>query len=179
MKSILLTLSIVFLSSAALIAQPLSLNPDSKMWIDGTSTVHDWTIDVERVTGTMFVKGQVVDSLRFIVPVNSMKSGKSGMDDKVFEALKSKSHPTISIFAKNVTFTEGYGTASADVTIAGVKRTVPVTVVRTTQGNVTSYTGKVDLKMTDFRVAPPTAMFGAIKAGDAITLRFDLKSNVR
>lgn len=179
MKSLLLTLSLVFFSSSALFAQSVSLNPDSRMWVDGTSTVHDWTLDVEKVNGTMFLKGDVVDSLRFIVPVSSMKSGKSGMDDKVFEALKHKSYPTISIFAKNVTFKEGYGSASAEVTIAGVKRTVPVTVVRTTQGNVASYTGKVDLKMTDFRVSPPTAMFGAIKAGDAITLRFDLKSNVR
>lgn len=179
MKTLILTLFLVILSSAALIAQPISLNPDSRMWVDGTSTVHDWTIDVENVNGRLFLKGEVVDSLRFTVPVNSMKSGKSGMDDKVFEALKSKSHPTITIFAKNVTFTEGYGSASAEVTIAGVKRTVPVSVVRTTQGNVVSYTGKVDLKMTDFRVTPPTAMFGAIKAGDAITLRFDLKSNVR
>ncbi len=179
MKSLLLILSLVFFSSNAIIAQSVSLNPDSRMWVDGTSTVHDWTLDVEKVNGRLFLKGEVVDSLRFVVPVSSMKSGKGGMDDKVFEALKHKSHPTITIFAKNVTFTEGYGSASADVTIAGVKRTVPVSVVRTTQGNVVSYTGKVDLKMSDFRVSPPTAMFGAIKAGNEITLRFDLKSNVR
>lgn len=30
------------------------------------------------------------------------------------------------------------------------------------------------LRMTDFRITPPTALFGAIKARDELTVRFDL-----
>jgi polyisoprenoid-binding protein YceI len=149
------------------------------MWVDGTSTVHDWTVNVERVTGTLFQNGAKIDSVKITVPVNSMKSGKSGMDDKVYEALKSNRFANISIFGTNIDLSSGSAVVQASVTIAGATKTVPVTVKRTVAGSVATYTGSVNLKMTDFRVSPPTAMLGAIKAGDAITLRFDLKTNVR
>jgi Flp pilus assembly protein TadG len=108
-----------------------------------------------------------------------MKSGKSGMDDKVYEALKSTRFPNISIVGRNIDLSSGSAVVQASVTIAGTTKTVPVTVKRAVAGTVASFTGTVNLKMTDFKVAPPTAMMGAIKAGDAITLRFDLKTNVR
>jgi polyisoprenoid-binding protein YceI len=179
MKSLLLAFAIFMASTSVMVAQALPFAPTSKMWVDGTSTVHDWTVNVERVAGTLYQNGSNVDSVRITIPVSSMKSGKSGMDDKVYEALKSTRFPNISILGKNIDLSSGSAVVQASVTIAGTTKTVPVTVKRAVAGNVASYTGTVNLKMTDFRVAPPTAMLGAIKAGDAITLRFDLKTNVR
>lgn len=179
MKSLLLAFVFLFTASSALQAQALPFAPTSKMWVDGTSTVHDWTVNVERVTGTLFQNGSKIDSVKITVPVSSMKSGKSGMDDKVYEALKSNRHPNITISGHNIDLSKGSAVVQANVTIAGTTKTVPVTVTRAVAGSVASYTGSVNLKMTDFNVAPPTAMLGAIKAGDAIKLRFDLKTNVR
>ncbi len=178
MKSLLLVFALVLTATSYLQAQALPFAATSKMFVDGTSTVHDWTVNVERVTGTLFQNGSKVDSVRITVPVSSMKSGKSGMDDKVYEALKSSRFPNITIHARNIDLSSGSAVTQASVTIAGTTKVVPVTVKRVVAGNVASYTGSVNLKMTDFRVAPPTAMLGAIKAGDAITLRFDLKTNV-
>ena len=42
-----------------------------------------------------------------------------------------------------------------------------------TQGKV-QFTGSYTLKMTDFSVKPPTAMFGTIKTGDEITVKFNV-----
>jgi polyisoprenoid-binding protein YceI len=179
MKSLFLAFALLLTSSSVMFAQALPFASTSKMWVDGTSTVHDWTVDVERVSGTLFQNGSKVDSVRITVPVSSMKSGKGGMDDKVYEALKSSRFPNISIIGKNIDLSSGSAVVQASVTIAGATKTVPVTVKRTVAGSVATYTGSVNLKMTDFRVSPPTAMLGAIKAGDAITLRFDLKTNVR
>jgi polyisoprenoid-binding protein YceI len=179
MKSVFLAFALLLVSTSVSQAQALPFASTSKMWVDGTSTVHDWTVDVERVSGTLFQNGTKIDSVKITVPVNSMKSGKSGMDDKVYEALKSSRFPNISIIGKNIDLSSGSAVVQASVTIAGATKTVPVTVKRTVAGSVATYTGSVNLKMTDFRVSPPTAMLGAIKAGDAITLRFDLKTNVR
>jgi polyisoprenoid-binding protein YceI len=179
MKSLFLAFALLLVSTSVSQAQALPFASTSKMWVDGTSTVHDWTVDVERVSGTLFQNGTKIDSVKITVPVNSMKSGKSGMDDKVYEALKSSRFPNISIIGKNIDLSSGSAVVQASVTIAGATKTVPVTVKRTVAGSVATYTGSVNLKMTDFRVSPPTAMLGAIKAGDAITLRFDLKTNVR
>lgn len=179
MKSLLLAFALLLTSSTALHAQALPFATTSKMWVDGTSTVHDWTVDVERVTGTLYQNGNKVDSVKITVPVSSMKSGKGGMDDKIYEALKSSRFPTISIIGRTIDLSSGTAVVQASVTLAGTTKTVPVIVKRVVDGSVASYTGTVNLKMTDFRVSPPTAMFGAIRAGDAITLRFDLKTNVR
>jgi polyisoprenoid-binding protein YceI len=179
MKSFLLAFALLLTTTSVISAQALSFASTSKMWVDGTSTVHDWTVNVERVTGTLYQNGSKVDSVRITVPVSSMKSGKSGMDDKVYEALKSTRFPNISISGKNIDLSSGTAVVQASVTIAGTTKVVPVTVKRAVAGSLASYTGTVNLKMTDFKVAPPTAMMGAIKAGDAITLRFDLKTNVR
>jgi len=179
MKSLLLAFALLLTSSSVMFAQALPFAPTSKMWVDGTSTVHDWTVNVERVTGTLYQNGSKVDSVRITVPVSSMKSGKGGMDDKVYEALKSTRFPNITITGKSIDLSSGTAVVQASVTIAGTTKVVPVTVKRAVAGSIATYTGTVNLKMTDFRVAPPTAMMGAIKAGDAITLRFDLKTNVR
>lgn len=179
MKSLFLAFALLLVSTSVSQAQALPFASTSKMWVDGTSTVHDWTVNVERVTGNLYQNGTKIDSVRITVPVSSMKSGKGGMDDKVYEALKSTRFPNITIVGRNIDLSSGTAVVQASVTIAGATKVVPVTVKRAVAGSVATYTGSVNLKMTDFRVSPPTAMMGAIKAGDAITLRFDLKTNVR
>lgn len=179
MKSLFLAFALLLVSTSVSQAQTLPFASTSKMWVDGTSTVHDWTVNVERVTGNLYQNGSKIDSVRITVPVSSMKSGKGGMDDKVYEALKSTRFPNITIVGRNIDLSSGTAVVQASVTIAGATKVVPVTVKRAVAGSVATYTGSVNLKMTDFRVSPPTAMMGAIKAGDAITLRFDLKTNVR
>lgn len=175
MRTLLSFFAITLLAAAAAIAQPFT--SASRMFVDGTSTIHDWTIETQRVDGRVYAKGAVVDSVSFTVAAQSLKSGKGGMDDKVYEALQANRHPNIRVKAGRVDLSSGTGTVQATVTIAGTTKTLPVTVRRAVSGNTVSYTGQIAFKMTDFRVSPPTAMMGAIKAGDAITLRFDLKTN--
>jgi hypothetical protein len=38
---------------------------------------------------------------------------------------------------------------------------------------------ELPLKMTDFGVTPPTALFGAVRAHDALEVRFDLTLEVQ
>lgn len=175
MKRVPSFLAIAILTVSTVIAQPFT--SASRMWVDGTSTIHDWTIETQRVDGRIQAKGAVVDSVSMNIGVRSFKSGKSGMDDKVYEALQAARHANIHVRTGRVDLTSGSGTVQATVTIAGTTKTLPVTVTRTVSGATASYTGQIAFKMSDFKVSPPTAMLGAIKAGDAITLRFDLKSN--
>ncbi len=178
MKRLLFLL--LLLVPALVVAQStrLAFQPASKMWVDGTSTLHDWTVEVQKVEGALFASGASIDSVRFQVPVNSLKSGKGGMDSKMYEALKAERHPIITVSAGAVSLNaQGVGTANARVTIGGFTKTMPVQVTARTAGAQTSYTGAITFKMTDFRLSPPTAMMGTIKAGDTVTLRFDLKTN--
>src|SRR5690554_7280057 len=63
---------------------------------------------------------------------------------------------------------------SSDLTLAGVTRQIQmdVNVEETSEG--IRYTGSVPLKMSDFEIRPPTAMFGALRTGDEVTVGFDV-----
>ena len=81
--------------------------PGSKVKIDGTSTVHDWTVEGGIIGGVLeldskFVAdpakaqpGKVPAKGESTIPVRSIKSGKKSMDDIMHAAMKQAQHPQI------------------------------------------------------------------------------------
>jgi hypothetical protein len=45
---------------------------------------------------------------------------------------------------------------------------------KTLPGGDLQFTGSHSLKMTDYKMKPPTAMMGTIKVGDEVTVKFNL-----
>ncbi|MEH0154645.1 YceI family protein [Limibacter armeniacum] len=148
----------------------------TKASVLGTSTLHDWECVSEKfdikATGSM-ESGQVktVESLTATIPVKSLKSGKSGMDDNTYKALKESKNPNI-IFelTSPVEVSNGQAEISGNLTIAG--KTQPVKISSKVNGN--TFAGSFVTKMTEFGVDPPKAMMGTIKTGDDITLQFEV-----
>ncbi len=180
MKQLILILLVFTLPFAQ--AQNFKLNPAStELTVDGTSSIHDWTINAEQFTGTaeIVLEGKDIGdikSLTFSVPVKSLKSGKSAMDDNTYEALKAKSHPNISYKLNEIVSKTQSGNSTimdtkGNLTIAGVTKTINMKVTTDVSSNVV-FDGKVTFKMTDFKIDPPTAVFGTIKTGDEITINF-------
>ena len=177
----LLTMTAVAGPAAAQALEPM---PGSMMWVDGTSTLHDWTVDVTTVKGRVAGDGETVESVQLEIPVLSMQSGKGGMDDKMYDALKVKRHPVIRVEGGGIRFSQPETTDSAalfadaevDVTITGTTRTMPVRIWRDVVDGELSYTGQVTFRMSEFGVDPPQALMGTVRAGDEITLRFDVRT---
>jgi polyisoprenoid-binding protein YceI len=152
--------------------------------IEGTSNIHDWTADVEKVKGTFKIKvedGKIVDieNLSLKVDAKSLKGSKGSiMDSKISEALDTKKHPEISFDLRKVNSISGNPSAfsintTGQLKISGI--TKPVTLNATGKvvaGGDIEFTGSTKIKMTDFNVAPPRAMFGALTTGDEVTLNF-------
>ena len=78
--------------------------PGSKVKLDGTSTVHDWTVESQIIKGTMEVPADFAKDpaaaakntkVEVTIPVRSLKSGKSAMNTIMWEAMKMKEHPNI------------------------------------------------------------------------------------
>ena len=102
------------------------------------------------------------------------------MDKKTFTALKHETFPKITFELTGINdlqLKDGQYTISAvgDLTIAGTTQSVDLLV----GGNVypdgsLQFYGTYDMLMTTFNISPPTAMFGSLKTGDAISLKFDL-----
>lgn len=158
----------------------------SAMTIDGTSNLHDWTSSVTGVKGqgTFVVDGTVltgISSMEISIPVTSIKSSKGSiMDNKTYSALKSKEYSLISFQLVRVDgiekTTSGYKVkTTGNITVAGVKKSIPLTVDgKLLSDGSLNFKGSKALKMTDFKVDPPTAMMGAMTVGNDVTINFDV-----
>lgn len=187
MKKLVLILFIISVIAPRIVAQKYVLsNNDSKLEVLGTSTLHDWEEVAQEMTGDAVIgldNDQLdIESLKFKVPVKSLKSDHSGMDKNTYEALKSNKHPNIYYELTDVKSAQKNGQeyllkTSGNLTIAGVTKNIEMTVSSTPVGNTISFSGKTTFKMTDFNVDPPTALLGTVKTGDEITIQFNVKYN--
>lgn len=171
----------------------VKLLPESTMMVEGTSTLHDWEVDVETINlnaefaDAVFASespssADFVESLKITIPVKSLESGKGGMNNKMYDAFDAKKNPNIEYEFTSAKLEQGSTTAGSftlvttgKLTMAGTTRTVSFPVEGTVSGqNQVNFTGSYTMKMTDFEMDPPSAVFGTIKSGDEVTISFDL-----
>lgn len=161
---------------------------ESKLVVDGTSNVHDWTIEAKAMSGKASVALEsgdlkVIKSLDFSVEVEQLKSGKSGMDKNTFKALKSTSHKNITFklvkVVKITTISDNNYTVETqgDLTIAGVTKRINQSFTAKLIGKKMVFTGKQKIDMTLYGVEPPKALMGTIKTGKDVTVDFKVTYN--
>ena len=166
----------------ALQAQVLKINPKSfTMTILGTTNVHDFKSKVTLAKGEAVVNAnKELQSLVVEIPVRSIKSGEKLMDTKTYETFDVDNNPNITfkLIEVNTMHVDGNQVSVAltgNLTMAGVTRKISIkSNGSATKAGVYEFTGSVALKMTDFKMSPPTAMMGLMKVGDAITLKYDV-----
>ena len=163
----------------------------STMQVEGTSTLHDWTSDVEEFSSYIkfnaaALEGDTltnpVESLSLTIPVESIESGKGGMNRRTYKALKSDDFPNIMFQMSNAELVNADSALTSmelnvegNLTIAGSTKsiTLPVTGMKQEDGSF-KFTGEYVINMKDYDVDPPSAMFGTIKAGEVVTIPFEI-----
>lgn len=180
-----LSLSGVFFANA----QEFKVNlAESKLVVDGTSNLHDWTIDAKSMGGkaTFSIESgdlQEIKNLDFVVEAEKLVSGKSGMDKNTFKALKTSVNKKI-IFklikvnkitaqTKNVYLLETQG----DLTVAGATKRINQSFTIRLLGKKIIFYGKQKIDMTLYGVEPPTALMGTIKTGKDVVVDFKVTFN--
>lgn len=187
MKKILILAAMVLLAIGVK-AQNVYAVKSSKVTIAGTSSMHDWESNVGKTTiaGLLNVENGVVaksGDFEVKISVKSIKSPKGKiMDNKTYDALKAEEHPNIRFTLANLTYKStndhsGQITATGNLTVAGVSRNETLTMTCTQAGNELTIKGSKKLKMTDFKISPPTALLGAMKTGDEVTIHFEVVMN--
>lgn len=171
--------------------------------IEGTSTVHDWQVEGHLIGGSAgFGQGfptqpgapaatdPVEAKVSVFIPVRSLKSvEKNGrpysdpMDEIMYGKLLEPTHKRITYTLTTLTLKEpSRGVADpyryeavGNLCVAGVTNviTMPVAVLPDADGRI-QFAGSVKMKMTDFKIEPPSPSLGgvSIKTGDDVTLRF-------
>jgi hypothetical protein len=171
---------------------------ESRVELLGTSNLHDWTMDgtviegyvdvnetcrlnprVQELSGLEGVMASVKTHVE--IPVSSLKSGHGGMDRNAYKALNSEQYPRIVYNLDRISLrtqprppqmTATFDTVGR-LSVAGATRTIPMTVTaEPLDDKQFQVSGEITIKMTDFRVRPPTALFGALRTGDVLTIRF-------
>ncbi len=189
MKYLVFIICILYTIPAA--AQHYELLSSSAITVDGTSTLHDWTVTAEKHSGSItlatkkngndMLKKGTITIMSLIIPVHSMKSEKGEtMNNKMHRALKMEDFPNITYtLNKPIKFSQFSDTpqtvySSGLLSIAGVKKTIQSKVVVTYSKGILNIVGKFPFKLSDFDIEPPSAMFGQIETGDDVTVSFRL-----
>ena len=178
--------AVVFLFSTGLQAQEeYQLDKNNfTLKIEGTSNAHDWDMKAEDVSGELSAKVQnsLIENFNdadIQISVEKLESGKRIMNNKTYEALESEDHPKIKFQLKSVEdlYSAGSsfsGKAKGVLTIAGNSKTVSIPFSGKVNGNDQfSVSGDYSLKMTEYDIDPPKAMFGSLKTGDEVTIKYD------
>lgn len=185
MRNIILTLTatiICLLVYTQTVGQTLLKVKPSKMTVSGSSTIHEWESDITKAE----FKGDVkienmqlkeIKSFEVKFPVTSIKSTKGKtMDNKTYEAFKSEKNPNIVFVLSSARInTNGTLDAKGVLAMAGVSQPVDLQQVKykVMDGGDVQITFSKTIKMTQWKMEPPTAMMGTIKVGEEVTVNFD------
>lgn len=183
-----LIISTVFLCTQAIASAQSPFHSDktaSKITILGTSTIHDWEIEVTNFNcnaaitigenSTIYVSG-----VNVTCEVKNIESDNRIMTGKTYKALDGDKHPQITFKStETATLASGSeGSIKGKLTIAGQTKDVNLPFkLAAENGSKVKIDGKVPLKMSDFKIDPPTAMMGALKTGDDIAIEYDITLN--
>lgn len=167
--------------------------PGSHIYLEGTTNVNKFKCDC----GNNFdsnpyqIRNMEGNKMEFtntllLLPIEFFDCKNRKMERDLQKALKADQFPLVRIQLENITVPKSHlasiesgnwthANALVNITLAGVTRQHEIR-VKAKKGlpNQFLFSGHQSMKMTDFKVTPPEALFGMIKANDEITFYFDL-----
>ena len=167
----------------------LSLQPQSRLWVEGGSTIRSWTCKSADVSANVEASGtnavvqllageKVVKAVDVTLTGEKLDCGGGTMNDHMKKALKVGDFPTIAFHLATYDLKTGVdgvsGTLIGTLTLGGVKKSISIPATGTTENGALHVLGSYELKMTDYDLTPPSLMFGRIKVRDDVTVKFDL-----
>ena len=193
----LTALALMTSASAATAQQPdagvtrIAVRSDSRLWLEGSSNVRDWTCRATSLEATIEVGSaepgrrssispEVVRGVSVKVPVRMLKCGDRHMEAQMYSALKSPTSSPGFITADVEKIPPGVVTgqvvdADARLTIAGVQKTVKMTVTSDVMPDGTRRArGTVPILMTDFGISPPRPWGGLLRTADRVLIQFEI-----
>jgi polyisoprenoid-binding protein YceI len=186
------TIAILILAALCLItvnsfAQLLKVKANA-MTVQGSSTLHEWESQITKAEwkGQIIIENLALTEIKNIevkIPVESIKSTKGKMmDSKTYDAFKYEKYPFIiyTLTSAKINQSTGLIDAKGTLTMAGASRPLELQAkYKILAGGDVQITVSKKLKMTDFKMEPPTAMMGTIKVGDEVTVNFDVTINAK
>jgi hypothetical protein len=172
----------------------LRLDPTSEVTIEGTSSMHAFHCKTNKIMAYVDVDpGYTKDLTKIARPIASVKvnivvrtltCGNGQMDKNMYSTLNADANPIIRYTMSGYDILDGSSKPSAftantngTLVIAGKERNIAMKInaERLSDGKATAQ-GEQDVLMTDFGIKPPSFMFGTLKVGNEIKVKFNLKA---
>ncbi|MEX2376066.1 MAG: YceI family protein [Dehalococcoidia bacterium] len=168
----------------------LKLQPPSKVWISGTSTVQSFdcaakTYDLQvNATGTAPVAAvlesqKAVSSVALRIPARQLDCRNGTMNEHMLKALKADQHANITFNVASYELIRGSAgpraRLSGTLSMGGRSKSVVVEAdVRDGGNGVLRVQGNHEITMSEYGLKRPSLMLGTMKVGDRVTVHFDL-----
>lgn len=197
--TLLMTSALIAVAASGAIAQGpsairLRLEPGSELSISGTSSMHAFECKTSKMNAYVDVDpGYMKDLTRIARPianvqvnivVKTLSCGNKTMDKNMFATLKADKTEnqiiryTLSGYDIIDASTSQFGAkTTGTLVIGGKSKVVAMNISAERQGaGKASAKGEQSLLMSDFGIKPPSFMFGTLKVGDEIKVKFNLKT---
>lgn len=183
--------ALLILTPAALAAtaSPIDLQPESRLWLSGTSTVRSFEcsatefeakVDASPNAVTSVLNGEkAVTAVELRVPTNRLDCKNGTMNEHMLKAIKAKENPTIVFRLESYDLAKASDavrvTLNGTLNMGGVDRPITLTANATQEPNgALRVAGTHELRMKEWGLKPPTLMLGTMKVDEKITVGFDL-----
>lgn len=172
----------------------LRLDPGSELTIEGTSSLHDFQCRTDKINAYVDVDpAYTMDLTRIARPIVSVKvnivvktlsCGNAQMDRNMYSTLKADENQLITYTLSGYEVLDGSASPTAftaktngTLVVAGREKAIDmkITAERFGDGKAVAQ-GEQILLLTDFGIKPPSFMFGTLKVGNQVRVKFNLKA---
>ena len=182
--------AILVLTPASASTELLVAQPESKIWVEGTSTLRSFKCSVPAFELKVNADGagaitavlnaqKSVRTVELTLAAAKIDCGNGTMNDHMRDALKSEQSPTVQFklsgydVAKATSGVEGV--LHGSLAIGGAEHPIDIATVASDAGNGSLHVaGSYELALSAFDLTAPSLMFGRIKVGDKVQVKFDL-----
>lgn len=170
-------------------AQSLRLRPESRLWVNGTSTVRSFqcsatSLDLSAATTiatptrAVLAGEKPVTRAELTVPASRLDCGNGTMNKHMRNALKATQYPAIvfqlASYDLRAAGDSATGTITGALTLGGQTRTITIGTTATAgEDGTLRLTGATELRLGDYSLKPPSLFLGTLKVGNQVTVSFD------
>jgi polyisoprenoid-binding protein YceI len=172
----------------------LRLDPASELTVEGTSSMHAWHCKTDKLNAYVDVDpgytrdltkvARPIAAVKVNIVVKTLSCGNSQMDRNMYSTLKADENQLIKytltgydLLNGSVSPTAFAAKTNGTLMIAGETRPIDmkISAERQSDGKAVA-TGEQTLLLSDFGIKAPSFMFGTLKVGNEVKVKFTLKA---
>jgi polyisoprenoid-binding protein YceI len=183
--------AVLVLAPISITADDLVVQPQSRIWVEGTSsikafqcTVPSFTISVKSAgaassaVSAVLAGEKAVRTVELTVPAAKIECGNGTMNEHMRTAIKAEQSPTIKFSLASYDLAKAgagaKGTIRGTLDLGGAQHPIDIAAVATDAGNgAMRIVGGYQVALSAFDLKRPSLMFGRIKVGDEVQVKFD------